>query len=166
MDSNESITEALFSVGAQLARVIALMEAQVGGDEHILDIAVGAGAGVDRVVSNTPGAGYKRFVTRYKPQGLDAIPLASGVATDIVGATVARIGGTIVNYGTVPVILYLDTAQHVENGVLPVGGQGIAALWLSANGGSWDFKLSNSLWAGPVSAVAQAGAGVVSLAVT
>lgn len=64
-----------------------------------------------------------------------------------------RFGGAVINTGTSPLLIVLGvdftglSGSPFEGSTGP-GGYG--TLWLAANGGSWNMKLTDVLWAGSV----------------
>lgn len=125
----------------------------------LLEVVVG-GAENDQELENSPVQGRRRYVIARRTRGGDdaVYPIAfDQAAHDVAPANPGRLGGQIVNAGANPVMLYLSLAREVAAG-------GKAAIWLGANGGSWDFRLSNVLYGGPVSAVARVGATSLTLA--
>ena len=110
------------------------------------------------VLENVPVAGQNRYIVPRAGFG-GLVALNSGAITLVLPPQLGRLGGTIVNYGASPVVLYLSGTGSVTNGIA------VPALYLNGSGGSWDLKLSSVLWAGPVTAVAQGGASNLSVAV-
>jgi len=113
------------------------------------------------VLDQFPVAGCKRIIAYRTGNGTDAQAVATGTyAAPINGlvlpANEARLGGAIVNTGTVAVNLYLTDR--------PVPVVGVPALQLQPNGGSWDFRLGSLLWCGHVSAVAATGTSNLTVA--
>lgn len=102
-----------------------------------------------------PVMGAQRWILERTPDGRD-LPLVAGEDTEILPANVNRLGGSIVNRGEKPVLLYLAKASQK--------GAGTATIYLAANGGSWDFRLGNLLWCGSITANAQGGVTTLSIA--
>jgi hypothetical protein len=120
----------------------------------VQQIAVGDNEHQELVMSSFPVAGAKRIILRrVGAGGVIAVP-TTGVR--IMSGNVARLGGTVVNSGSNPVILYLTKDPAVL--------QGYPAIWLAASGGAWDLRLGNLLWYGNIVAVAQTGATTVTVA--
>lgn len=103
-----------------------------------------------------PSPDARRYALR-RPSTGGQKALSAGVITDIVEANYHRLGGTIVNRGAVPVTLFLANAARAS------GEGGVGQLYLVQNGGSWDFRLGNLLWAGSVAAIAEAGASTLAI---
>lgn len=118
-------------------------------------VAVSDAVQQEMTLEHFPTTGVKRLLARRTGNGTDvfAVP-TTGVL--VLPANEARSGGQIVNSGGFAVILYLTANGRATSGV--------PAIWLAANGGSWDFKLSNLLWCGSLSAVAQGTASTLSVA--
>lgn len=107
------------------------------------------------VLEGFPVTGSKRVLVYRTGSGNDNLPVpTTGVL--VVQSNSGRFGGTIVNSGASTVILYLCSAG--------VATPGAPAIYLAANGGSWDFRLGNMLWCGSVSAVAQGASSSLTVA--
>lgn len=76
---------------------------------------------------------------------------------DVLVAEPARLGGRIVNSGAKPIVLALSLTRNLT----PV----TARIFLAAEGGSWDLRLSEVVWIGSVSAESRGGAGQLEIAV-
>lgn len=120
-----------------------------------LDVGVADYAYRQMVLDNFPVAGAKRVLVRRTGNGADTFPVPTTGAL-VLPDNAGRLGGTIVNSGANPVILYLCDGGAAR--------PGSPAIYLAANGGSWDFKLGNLLWCGNVSAVAQTAASTLTVA--
>lgn len=119
-----------------------------------LEVAVG-GSPNEREVHDSPVRGKTRLsISDRRVTGNDGLTLtAAAAALLVVPELPGRLGGSIVNSGANPVTLYLSAPGRAQTGV--------GALWLAANGGSWDFRLGNVLWCGPVSAISALGTTLV-----
>jgi hypothetical protein len=95
----------------------------------------------------TPGS-QRWIINRLATGGNFAIGEAD---SDVLQANSNRIGGTIVNKGSKPVLLTLAPAAAAKS------QDGLAEIWLAQEGGSWDFRLGNMLWCGSISAKAEGG---------
>lgn len=139
-------------LGAQTQLLHALL-AESRSD--LLEIAVADVQQRELVLDQFPVPGSKRAIVFRTGNGTDnlAVP-TTGVL--VLPDNASRLGGTIVNSATNPVILYLCATGKATPGV--------PAIWLAANGGSWDFRLGNVIWGGSVSAVAQIGASTITVA--
>lgn len=102
-----------------------------------------------------PVKGAQRWIIDRTPDGRN-LPLENGVITPVLPANVNRLGGTLVNNGEKAITLYLAKPSQINAGT--------ATIILSANGGSWDFRLGNLFWCGSVTAKAVGGASEVSIA--
>lgn len=100
----------------------------------------------------TPGS-QRWIINRLATGGNVEIPEA--IDTDVLVGNPNRIGGTIVNKGAKPVLLTLAKANAAK------AQEGLAEIWLVAEGGSWDFRLGNLLWSGSISAKAEGGASIL-----
>lgn len=121
----------------------------------IVEVAVGDIEHREMVLEQFPAAGSRRLVAYRSGTGNDSFPIPTTGAV-VLNHNVGRLGGTIVNSGTNPVILYLCQAGKAQAGA--------PAIFLAASGGSWDFRLGNLLWCGSVSAVAQVAASTLTIA--
>jgi hypothetical protein len=134
--------------------------------ESIVDVGLGAVNGPAQWLGNFPNPGHKRYLPTGRAQGSDSLAVPTGIANavSVCGADSGRLGGTVVNFGANPVVLYLALTDTVAGG----NENGLAALWLSASGGSWDFTLGSSSrpWCGPVAAVGQGGPSTLTVALT
>jgi hypothetical protein len=115
----------------------------------------------EMILSKFPITGAKRALVYRTGNGADAAAVPTATLSTPIGALMlpsnqARLGGQIVNAGAVPVILYLTER--------PVPVSGIPAIWLAASGGSWDFRLGNTVWCGNVSAIGQGGTSTITIA--
>ena len=90
-----------------------------------------------------PQRGSSRLLMRRTGNGAVAATVDT-TGELVIPGNEARVGGQIVNTGTVGVTLYLADKA----------GAAIPALWLAPSGGAWDFRLGSILWAGDVFAVA------------
>ena len=126
--------------------------------EHL---AFGAGA-MERVLENWPIQGEARRVVGGKPAGgLYAVGAytAGSRATDVLDYDAGRGGLSVINTGTVPCYVFLTAAGDAATGGAPT-------LYLAANGsGTWDGKVSEQLWCGPISAGGIGGATTLAVAI-
>ncbi len=94
-----------------------------------------------------PVKGSSRHVVPRKPVGgLVEVPNISEFVSALI-ANSNRLGGTIVNRGPADVLLVLAPFQEAST-----VAQG--PIFLTGDGGSWDFRLGPLLWCGSVSAIA------------
>lgn len=96
-----------------------------------------------------PFAGAKRWLIPRQPQGGKVIVPTTGWV-DVRPANRTRTGGTLVVAGAGAIWLALCNAREAAAGA----GGGTGMLFLTANGGSWDFRLGPVLWSGAISAIA------------
>jgi hypothetical protein len=125
-----------------------------------LEVGVGDQKFRQMVLDQFPVAGCKRIIAYRTGNGTDAQAVATATYAApinglVIPANEARLGGAIVNIGTVAVNLYLTDR--------PVPVVGVPALQLAA-GGSWDFRLGSLVWCGNVSAVATSTTSTLTVA--
>ena len=140
----------------ELAKQTAILGELLRQDRaDLLDIAIGDFQGREMVLEQFPTAGSRRIIVFRTGAGNPslAVPTTGVLALP---DNAGRLGGAIVNSGTNAVVLYLCGAG--------IPTQGVPAIYLSANGGAWDFRLGNVLWAGNVTAVALVGASTLTIA--
>jgi hypothetical protein len=129
-----------------LQEIRALLEASVQ------ELSVG-GSIVDRDLENWPVPGLTRKVlSNRRVTGTDSFTATAATPALIVDSLPGRLGGTIVNAGANPAILYLVGPGHIT-----AIAAGNPAIFIAANGGSWDFRLGNVPWSGPVSVISALG---------
>lgn len=103
------------------------------------------GAGVEQVLEDWPVIGHRRLVARDRSAGGE-ITLAANTATDLLPAQPARGGLNIVVTGNTAVTVYGARAGDADT-----NPDGLPQLWLPASGGTWNGKISDEPWCGPVS---------------
>ena len=89
-------------------------------------------------------------------------PANSGMVTTgallLYDNSVNRFGGQIVNGGVNPVVLLLgalgDNSAGAQSAI-------VGSIFLAANGGAWNFKLSDGIWGGSVWGISLTGASTV-----
>ncbi len=122
---------------------------------QIRDVGMGSAANL-AVTENAPPSvteidhpvpGVRRWLLPRTPVG-GQIQVGEALQT-IYPADQARLGGTIVNSGTKAIVLALCKAANVT----PI----TARIYLAAEGGAWDLRLSGVTWAGHISAEARGG---------
>jgi hypothetical protein len=140
------------------SRLLSSLLAEARSDT--LNLAVGDFNGQEITLEKFPVSGIKRLCIRRTGFGFPSFPVTT---TPVVAVPVneGRLGGTIVNTGANAVFLYLG-AQITD--AVPQPEAGIPVIWLVANGGSWDFRLGNVLWAGSVTVVAAAATSTLTIA--
>lgn len=112
---------------------------------------VGGGIEVDFPVEG----GTRWLIPRLATGGSFTVPQNEYVR--VLEANNRRLGGTIVNRGSSPVILILANPNTAASQA------GLGELYLSALGGSWDFRLGSLLWCGSVCAYGDEGESTVSI---
>jgi len=156
VSANGAAHPEVVAYGVELGKQTELLQALLGKERtDVLEVAVADSLHREMVLERFPVAGAKRVIANRTTTGNDNL-LVPTTGVEVVGANSARLGGSIVNSGANNVILYL------ARGGLAAPGAG--AIWLVANGGSWDFRLGNLLWCGSVSAVAQVAASSLTVA--
>lgn len=115
--------------------------------ERRTNVVFGLGGGkTERMNEDSPMKGTLRQITSYnRGQGNDNFVLAANTLTKLCDHNPTRIAGNIQNIGANPVFLYLGEG----NNVIP-GANGSVFTGYLAAGGSFDFKLTNDCWCGPV----------------
>lgn len=125
----------------------------------LLQLAFGPFQRQELVLVDDPIPQAKRLLVPRPGQG-GVIPIASSLITTVLEENEGRLGGLIVNSGTVPVRLVFCRPGEA-------GGAGNAPSSQAANrpctyltiGGSFDFRQGNALYGGPVQAYGVGGAG-------
>jgi len=118
-------------------------------------------------LNNFPYAGLHRLIVRRTGTG-GLVPLASGVPTLVCQPNETRLGAfiTLGPAAASPVLLVL-TVDLIDTGSgvpLTAGAPQITLGSVGGGSADWDFRLSNLLWCGSVTAIAQGGASSVSWA--
>lgn len=151
-EQHDAASTAVASTLGELAHVMrGILKALQFG---VTQVAVLDHAPAESVLENWPAPGARRALVERPSTGTDDLAVTTSGVT-VLGHDEARIGGRIVNSGAEPVILYLHNAQRAGKG----------AIYLAANGGDWDLRLSNLLWCGTVFAVSQGGASTLTVAI-
>lgn len=112
----------------------------------LLQIGVLDGSRREMILDQWPVPGSKRILAYRTGNGTDSVSVTT-TGLLIMTANEARIGSSWTNSGSFPALLYLANAQRA----------GVLTLWLAANGGSWDGRISGLPWAGHVFAVGSGG---------
>jgi hypothetical protein len=154
----DAATTAVAVHTAQHSKLLAALLAEARADT--LDLAVGDFNMQETMLEHFPVAGIKRLCVRRTGFGFPSYPVTT-TPTLAVPYNEGRLGGSIVNTGTNPVLLYL-TAQELDVTVQPEAG--IPCIWLAGSGGSWDFRLGNVLWAGSVTVAATTATSTLAIA--
>jgi hypothetical protein len=116
----------------------------------VVQIGVSDAQGREMILEQFPVAGNKRVLVYRTGNGTDGLAVPS---TGVLAfpANEARLGMSIVNSGSSPVILYLSDQAR----------RGVPCVWLAASGGAWDGRYGNLDWAGNVFAVGQGGSSTL-----
>ncbi|HEX6461110.1 MAG TPA: hypothetical protein VF032_19495 [Thermoleophilaceae bacterium] len=112
----------------------------------------------EQCMENFPLRGAKRYIVRRTGNG-ESVALVANTPTLLVPPNENRLGGIIVVSGAGAVTLALTRDVLEPGGGTPLT-VGVPQLFLAANGGSWDFKLSDLLWCGSITAIAAANTTV------
>lgn len=111
-----------------------------------ISLAITGEAVQPQLTEDYPFAGAKRWLIPRRPIGGKLIVPTTGYV-EARAANRTRTGGTIVNNGAGAVWLALTNAREASMA-------NVGMVWLSAGGGSWDFRLGPVLWSGAISAIA------------
>lgn len=103
-----------------------------------------------------PVPGVKRWLIPREVGG-GVFNLESEVWTSVIPGNRSRLGGSVVNKGATGLLIKLTSLGRATQ---PAHG----VLWLAAKGGSWDFRLSDVVWAGSVVVFSEGGIGEVAVA--
>lgn len=124
-------------------------------------LGLGGTPDVERMNEDSPMKGTIRQVTSYnRGNGGDNFILPAAAFTQLCDSDGARVCGTIQNIGANPVYTYLCPPSRLR--ALNFGAvNGIMVGYLAANGGEWDFKLTNDVWCGPVTLYSTLGSTLV-----
>ena len=115
-----------------------------------INLGISDAHGQGLTLEHWPVTGTKRVLAYRTGNGYDGLSVpTTGIL--LAGPNEARIGSNWSNSGTNPIILYLSDQQR----------KGVPAVWLSANGGSWDGLWSGLVWAGNIFAVAQTATSTI-----
>lgn len=119
------------------------------------------GGTLEQLMDDMPVRGMLRHVTSFhRGDGNDNFVVPVAAYAQMLGPEPARIAGSVINIGANPAFVYLNTMDRVQN--IPQGTvQGMPVGYLFANGGTWDFKLSNEVWCGPVTIYSVLGTTLV-----
>ena len=113
------------------------------------NVVLGLGGGeVERLDEDTPMRGTRRQITSIsRNEGSDNFPVAAATFVELCRHNPGRIAGSIVNVGTNPVYVYLAPIARLQ--AVGFGAATVFTGYLTPNG-SFDFKLTNDVWCGPV----------------
>lgn len=139
------------AAAAGLGEVTVLLHALLAATRaEPVGVGVSDAHGQGLTLEHWPVTGSKRVMAYRTGNGYDglAIPTTGQL---VVPANEGRIGSVWINSGANAVILYLSDQAR----------RGVPAIWLAANGGSWDGQISQTIWAGNIFAVAQVGASTL-----
>lgn len=103
------------------------------------------------VLGDESGQPVKRILIGAERAGGGLVTVPANTATNVAYHAIGRVAGSIINAGANPCYLYLASAGDVNGNVA-----NIPVLYLTA-GGSWDFRITNVLWVGHVTALSALG---------
>lgn len=136
-----------------------LAEALAKSDPNVI---FGLGGGtIEEVNLDSPMKGTLRQITSFdRGSGSDNFIVPAAAFTDLVDFDPSRIAGTIQNIGAGACYVYMNYAARCKRfGFGEVSG--VPVGYLVGNGGTWDFKLSNDVWCGPVCVYSTPGTTLV-----
>lgn len=148
---------------AQL-RYLATILAQLRGD--VAEIAVTDGVHQQLVLDDFPFAGRKRLIVNRRGSGNPALSVPT-TGVRVFKENVSALGRSIVNRGTVEVLLYgvnLGVTPPADAGTLSRMLTDVPAWSLQPAGGAWDGRNGASAWMGHVSAFGVSGSGLLAIA--
>lgn len=125
-------------------------------------LSLGASNAVEEVHDDVPARGIRSIATAYqRGGGSDNFVVPVATFTKLCDPRPGRLAGTIQNVGVNPCFIYLAPLVEVQR----IGAQGsingFIVGYVGANGGSFDFKLTNDCWGGPVTVYSQLGTTLV-----
>jgi len=128
-----------------------------------ITLGLGGTPDVERMNEDSPMKGTIRQITSFnRGNGGDDFVVPPAAFTALCDHDAARVCGTIQNIGANPVYTYLCPLSRLTGSGLSFGDvTGIMVGYLAANGGAWDFKLTNDVWCGPVSLYSTLGSTLV-----
>ena len=100
---------------------------------------------IEHDIGNWPTVGSERKLKTGRTRGDSDTTMPANVYSDLVDADRGRGGLTVTNLGASSVLLFLATAAIAQER----GGK-VASIYLTT-GKSWDGKVGDALWVGPVS---------------
>lgn len=103
------------------------------------------GDSIERTVENWPVVGHERKVRATRTQGDDNLVIAAATYTDVLDQDMGRGGLSMMNIGANPCFVYLAAARDAKD------RSGKVAAGYLAPGASWDGRISDQMWVGPVS---------------
>ena len=142
-ESQVSSSDLAVSAGALLQELHAIHELLASSGRS--RVAFG-GAGMQQTLENWPITGQNRTIVVARALGGGLIAVPNNVYTDLLPPDPARVGMSVLNYGSNPVFVFLAKAGDTQS----TNGAGTDVLWLNSGGGSWDGKISSELWCGAV----------------
>lgn len=125
-------------------------------------VSLGAASGIEEVHNDVPAKGIRTIATSFaRGGGSDNYPVVANTFQELCPRRIGRLAGTIQNIGTNPCLAYLGTVDQVKR-IGPQGAiNGIIVGFIAANGGAFDFKLTNDCWGGPVTVWSALGTTLV-----
>lgn len=113
------------------------------------------GDSIEKRLDDWPVKGHSRIIRVGRTSGDSNLALVANAYTDVLPQDAGRGGLSLINIGANPAFVFLATAQEAKDrsGKLATG-------YLFA-GGSWDGKISDQLWVGPISVQSVLGTTLV-----
>lgn len=114
-------------------------------------LSLGAAGQIEKIIDDVPVKGLRTLATAWsRGGGSDNFIVPPAAMTQLCDFREGRLAGTIQNIGANPCFVYLapltDLARRGAQGSI----NGVIVGFMAANGGSFDFKLTNDVWGGPV----------------
>lgn len=118
--------------------------------ERVL-LSLGAANSIEEVHDNVPTKGTRSIATAYeRGGGSDNFVLPANTFTKLCAARPGRLAGTVQNIGANPCLAYLAPLNDITRQGAQGSINGFIVGFIAANGGAFDFKLTNDCWGGPV----------------
>lgn len=114
-------------------------------------ISLGAANAVEEIHDDIPAKGIRSIATAFqRGAGSDNFVVAANVFTELCPRRAGRLAGTIQNIGANPCLAYLAPLNEVKRQGPQGTINGFIVGYIAPGGGSFDFKLTNDCWGGPV----------------
>jgi hypothetical protein len=128
-----------------------------------LVLSLGAADSIEEIHDDIPTKGTRSIATAYqRGGGSDNYVIAPAIMQQLCAHRPGRIAGTIQNIGGGDCFTYLAPLTFLQRmGGVPGTINGVIVGWIPADGGSFDFKLTNDCWGGPVCVYSQLGTTLV-----
>lgn len=113
------------------------------------------GDSIERTIRDWPVKGHERVIRADSTRGDSNLVIAAAMYVDIVDQNAGRGGLSLINIGANPSFVYMVNAKTAQE------QNGKVATGYLAPGASWDGKISDELWVGPVSVQSPLGTTLV-----